>query len=98
MPRAGTGPSDKHNRTMSTKPNGTPDYGAGYLEISEKGFGFLRSAANNFQHKQTDIFVTPDSIKKTYMHEGSLVDSPLQHQNRANRTNLSDMEELQRMD
>ena len=48
---------------MSTKPNGTPDYGGGYLEISEKGFGFLRSAENHFQPKPTDIFVTPDTIK-----------------------------------
>ena len=49
---------------MSTKANGTPDYGSGYLEISEKGFGFLRSAENHFQPKPTDIFVTPDTIEE----------------------------------
>src|SRR5256886_13214685 len=78
MPRVRTGPSDKHNRTMSTKANGTPDYGSGYLEISEKGFRFLRSAENHFQPKPTDIFVTPDTIKRNFLREGSLAAGPLQ--------------------
>ncbi|MEI7808972.1 MAG: transcription termination factor Rho, partial [Verrucomicrobiota bacterium] len=39
-----------------------PNYGCGYLEISEKGFGFLRTAQNHFHPKPTDIFVTPDTI------------------------------------
>ncbi|MBT4624083.1 MAG: hypothetical protein HOB97_08560, partial [Verrucomicrobia bacterium] len=36
-----------------------PDTGSGYLEISDKGFGFLRSSENNYQPKPSDIFVTP---------------------------------------
>jgi transcription termination factor Rho len=43
---------------MSNQPNGTPEIGSGYLEISEKGFGFLRSPENHFHPKPTDIFVT----------------------------------------
>ena len=39
------------------------DSGSGYLEIAEKGFGFLRTAQNHFSPKPTDIFVTPDTIK-----------------------------------
>ena len=34
------------------KNTATGDYGAGYLEISEKGFGFLRTAENHFHPKQ----------------------------------------------
>jgi len=41
------------------KPNS--NYGAGYLEISEKGFGFLRTAQNHFHPKPTDIFVAPST-------------------------------------
>ena len=49
------------------------NYGSGYLEISEKGFGFLRTAANHFHPKPTDIFVTPDSIRRSFLREGSHV-------------------------
>ena len=42
----------------------TPEIGSGFLEIAEKGFGFLRSIENKFQPKPTDVFVTPDCIKK----------------------------------
>ena len=34
----------------------TANQGSGHLEISEKGFGFLRTAANHFHPKPTDIF------------------------------------------
>src|SRR5260370_21359414 len=54
------------------------DHGSGYLEISEKGFGFLRTAQNHFHPKPTDIFVTPDTIKRSFLREGSLVAGPTQ--------------------
>jgi transcription termination factor Rho len=54
------------------------DYGAGYLEISEKGFGFLRTAENHYHPKPTDIFVTPDTIKRNFLREGGLVEGPTQ--------------------
>ena len=47
-----------------------PEEGEGYLEISDKGFGFLRSSGNRFQSKPTDIFVTPDTIRRHYLREG----------------------------
>ena len=55
----------------STQDNGekSPEYGSGYLEISEKGFGFLRTAQNHFHPKPTDIFVTPDTIRRSFLRE-----------------------------
>src|SRR6267154_2668184 len=82
---------------MSTKPNGTPEYGSGYLEISEKGFGFLRSADNHFQPKPTDIFVTPDTIKKNFLREGSLVAGPLQPPHRGTSPQLREVEKVNGM-
>src|SRR2546423_9365523 len=82
---------------MSTKPNGTPDYGAGYLEISEKGFGFLRSPENRFQPKPTDIFVTPDTIKKNFLREGCLVGGPLQPPHRGTSPQLKEVEKVNAM-
>ena len=54
-----------------------PATGSGYLEISEKGFGFLRTPDNHFHPKPTDVFVTPDTIKRHYLREGCFVKGAL---------------------
>ena len=73
---------------MSTEPNGTPDFGSGYLEISEKGFGFLRTKENHFHPKPNDIFVTPDTIKKNFLREGCLVAGETMPPHRGNSPQL----------
>ena len=50
-----------------------PEEGEGYLEIAEKGFGFLRSPGNRFQSKPSDVFVTPDTIRSKYLREGCFI-------------------------
>ncbi len=82
---------------MSNKASGTPDYGSGYLEISEKGFGFLRSSDHHFQPKPTDIFVTPDTIKKNYLREGCHVSGPLQPPHRGNNPQLREVDKVNGM-
>jgi len=82
---------------MSTAPNGTPESGAGYLEISEKGFGFLRSAENHFHPKPTDIFVTPDTIKRNFLREGCLVAGPLQPPHRGSSSQLKAVDKVNDM-
>src|SRR5256714_3912058 len=79
---------------MSNAPNGTPDSGAGYLEISEKGFGFLRSSDNHFHPKPTDIFVTPDTIKRNFLREGCLVAGPLQPPHRGSSSQLKAVDKV----
>jgi transcription termination factor Rho len=78
--------------TDSTAPNTAPEQGSGFLEISEKGFGFLRTAENHFHPKPTDIFVTPDTIKKSFLREGSIVTGPLQPPHRGNSPQLKAVE------
>ena len=73
---------------MSTATNNTPEQGSGYLEISEKGFGFLRTAENNFSPKPSDIFVTPDTIKRSFLREGSVVTGTLQAPHRGSSAQL----------
>jgi transcription termination factor Rho len=82
---------------MSSKAEGTPEYGAGYLEIAEKGFGFLRSAENHFQPKPIDIFVTPDTIKKNFLREGCLVAGPLQPPHRGSSPQLKEVDKVNGM-
>ena len=62
----------------NTASNNATEAGSGYLEISEKGFGFLRTSLNHFHPKPTDIFVTPDTIKRNFLREGCLVTGPTQ--------------------
>src|SRR5664280_1624482 len=72
----------------------TAELGAGYLEISEKGFGFLRTAENHFHPKPSDIFVTPDTIKRNFLREGSLVLGPTQPPHRGNSPQLKSVDKV----
>ena len=69
----------------------TPEVGSGFLEIAEKGFGFLRSAESKFQPKPTDVFVTPDCIKKNFLREGCLVEGKLQPPHRGSSPQLREV-------
>jgi len=82
---------------MSNTSNNAPERGSGYLEISEKGFGFLRSAQNHFHPKPTDIFVTPDTIKRSFLREGSLITGPLQPPHRGSSPQLKSVEKVNDM-
>ena len=84
---------------MSSKNNdaAATDHGSGYLEISEKGFGFLRTAANHFHPKPTDIFVTPDTIKRNFLREGSLVAGPTQPPHRGTSPQLKAVDKVNDM-
>jgi transcription termination factor Rho len=54
--------------------DGNPVVHEGFLEISEKGFGFLRSPKGNYAPKLTDVFLTPDSIKRLGLREGCSIE------------------------
>jgi transcription termination factor Rho len=82
---------------MSNAHSATTEAGSGYLEVSEKGFGFLRSADNHFQPKPTDIFVTPDTIKKSFLREGCFVTGGLQPPHRGNSPQLKTVESVNNM-
>lgn len=71
-----------------------PEYGSGFLEISDKGFGFLRSAESHFQPKPTDIFVTPDTIKRSFLREGCLIAGPLQPPHRGTSPQLKEVDKV----
>jgi transcription termination factor Rho len=77
--------------------NAAAEPGSGYLEISEKGFGFLRSPAHHFQPKPSDIFVTPDTIKRNFLREGCLVEGPTQPPHRGTSPQLKEVERVNSM-
>jgi transcription termination factor Rho len=71
---------------------GSQNHGSGYLEVSDKGFGFLRTEENHFHPKPTDIFVTPDTIKRSFLREGSLIVGPTQPPHRGTSPQLKGVE------
>jgi transcription termination factor Rho len=71
-----------------TDNNGGGDIGSGYLEVSDKGFGFLRTSQQHYSPKPTDIFVTPDTIKRNFLREGSLIEGPTQPPHRGHSPQL----------
>jgi transcription termination factor Rho len=86
-----TATSNQKNETAAL------EYGCGYLEISEKGFGFLRTAENHFHPKPADIFVTPDTIKRNFLREGSFIAGPTQPPHRGNSPQLKAVEKVNAM-
>ena len=71
--------------------------GEGYLEIAEKGFGFLRSKEQHFSPKPIDIFVTPDTIKRNHLREGSFIKAITQPPHRGNNPQLKEILEINGM-
>jgi transcription termination factor Rho len=44
--------------------------GEGLVEISGKGFGFIRDPKRNFAQASNDIFVTPETVKTYHLRDG----------------------------
>ena len=47
-----------------------PEFGDGVIEISGKGFGFLRDSKRNFVQTPQDIFVTPEIVRRFGLRDG----------------------------
>src|SRR6267154_2575808 len=47
-----------------------PEFGEGIIEISGKGFGFLRDSKRNFVQTPLDIFVTPEIVRRFALRDG----------------------------
>ena len=71
--------------------DGTPIIHDGYLEISEKGFGFLRSAKGNYAPKPIDVFLTPDSIKRMGLREGCQIECTVNPPHKGNSPQLREV-------
>ncbi len=50
----------------------------GYLEITDRGFGFLRTPEFHFRPKPTDVFVPADVIRRYELREGCYIEGTVQ--------------------
>ena len=74
------------------RPQGGPDssdrvpqeleFGEGIIEISGKGFGFLRDPKRNFVQTPQDIFVTPEIVRRFALRDGMWVQGETRRGNR----------------
>ncbi len=55
---------------QSPQPPPPPVYAEGIVEVSGKGFGFLREPKRNFTQSNNDVFVTPEVIRKHGLRDG----------------------------
>ncbi len=57
-------------------------YAEGIVEVSGKGFGFLREARRNFAQSNNDIFVTPELVRKYGLRDGMWIRGETRRGNR----------------
>jgi transcription termination factor Rho len=79
--------SDELDRAQGSLQNGDqpprePEYGEGIIEISGKGFGFLRDAKRNFVQTPQDIFVTPEIVRRFQLRDGMWIHGETRRGNR----------------
>src|SRR5438045_3508887 len=64
-------PTQYHAEEPSASPSTyIPSYAEGIIEVSGKGFGFLREARRHFAQSQNDVFVTPEVVRKHGLRDG----------------------------
>ncbi len=54
----------------------------GILELSDKGFGFLRQEAKNYNPAKDDVFVNPNVVRDLQLREGLLIEGEMVPTNR----------------
>jgi transcription termination factor Rho len=55
---------------------------SGILELSDKGFGFLRQEAKNYQPSKDDVFVNPNIVREHQLREGLIIEGEMVPTNR----------------
>ena len=63
---------DERNRTPEV-PLGPPEAAEGVLELTPKGYGFLRQRERNFAQHPNDSFISADFIRQYGLREGVLI-------------------------
>ena len=87
QPREDESPEERRERSQAgqngeQQPPREPEYGDGIIEISGKGFGFLRESKRNFVQTPNDIFVTPEIVRRFQLRDGMWVQGEIRRGNR----------------
>jgi transcription termination factor Rho len=60
-------------------------HGEGIVEISGKGFGFIRDAKRSFAQNPNDIFVTPETVRRYNLRDGQWIAGETRRGNRGSQ-------------
>ena len=63
-------------------PKHEPIFSEGIVEVSGKGFGFLRDPKRNFVQSPTDVFVTPEVVRRFALRDGHWIKGEVRRGNR----------------
>ncbi len=66
-------PANGGEAPVQDGPPPEPTYAEGVVEVSGKGFGFLREAKRAYAATQNDIFITPEVIRQHNLRDGVLI-------------------------
>ncbi len=72
-------------RTEPLSPDEELGFGEGIVEISGKGFGFIRDAKRGFTQHPSDIFVTPDIVRRYHLRDGQWLKGETRKGNRGSQ-------------
>jgi len=83
----GEPPETEDRQSLAEAENGEqtqaePEFGEGIIEISGKGFGFLRDPKRNFVQTPQDIFVTPEIVRRFGLRDGMWIHGETRRGNR----------------
>ena len=76
-PRGQDDRGDRGDRSESFVPTGPAEPGSGLLEISAKGFGYLRQKSRNYVPHPQDIFVTPEMVRNGGLRDGVFLEGEI---------------------
>ena len=83
QPAAASGRELVERASETSEPVQTePEFGEGIIEISGKGFGFLRDPKRNFVQTPQDIFVTPEIVRRFALRDGMWINGEIRRGSR----------------
>ena len=85
METHGSKTTDSHqnnSNSSSEEPISKYPMTRGILELSDKGFGFLRQESKNYQPSKDDVFVNPNIARELQLREGLLIEGEMVPTNR----------------
>jgi transcription termination factor Rho len=75
-------PSSSDQAEREGDPKQEPIFAEGIVEVSGKGFGFLRDPKRNFVQSPTDVFVTPEVVRRFALRDGHWIKGEVRRGNR----------------
>lgn len=80
--RPDRGEAQGGGQVVERDPNQPIEYSEGILELSGKGFGFLREAKRQFTQHPLDTFVTPEVCRRFNLRDGMMIKGETRRSNR----------------